>query len=141
MRSAYTAASLPVAEMVKLADNSRHALKVAYSNEIGRAVPRSRSTARPSSDIFKSDRRLNISTAYLAPGYAFGGSCLPKDLRAQIAYRARRAGVSTPVLDAILPSNREQVEAALRAIESYQVRRGAIRTARARVKGRDRRSA
>jgi len=118
-------ASLPVAEMVKLTDNSWHALKVAYSNEIGRLCAALGIDSQAVMDIFKTDGRLNISAAYLSPGYAFGGSCLPKDLRT-IIYRARRAGVSTPVLDAILPSNREQVEAALRAVEAYQVRRVAL---------------
>jgi len=68
-------------------------------------------------EIFKRDTPLNISPAYLTPGFAFGGSCLPKDLRT-VTYRARAAGVSTPVLDAVLPSNSAHVETALRRLQA-----------------------
>jgi GDP-mannose 6-dehydrogenase len=118
-------ASLPVAEMVKLTDNCWHALKVAFSNEMGRICTSLGLDSHAVMEIFKSDDRLNISAAYLTPGYAFGGSCLPKDLRT-LVYRARQAGVATPVIDAILPSNREQVDEAVRAIASYRVRRVSI---------------
>jgi GDP-mannose 6-dehydrogenase len=75
--------------------------------------------------VFASDTRLNISPAYLTPGYAFGGSCLPKDLRT-LVYRAHQLGVETPVLQAVLPSNRSQIDSALREIQSYGVRRVAL---------------
>ena len=114
-----------VAEMAKLTDNSWHALKVAFSNEIGRLCSSLNIDSHAVMDVFKSDNRLNISTAYLTPGYAFGGSCLPKDLRA-VVYRARQLGVETQVLESILPSNRAHVDAALRAIESFGVRQLAL---------------
>jgi GDP-mannose 6-dehydrogenase len=95
---------LAVAEMVKYVDNSFHALKIAFANEIG-AICRSRSVdARAVMDIFKQDTKLNISAAYLSPGMAFGGSCLPKDVRA-LSHLARHADIATPVLGNLLPSN------------------------------------
>lgn len=120
-----TATSIPVAEMAKLADNSWHALKVAFANEIGRLCSAQDIDSHAVMDILKSDTRLNVSAAYLAPGYAFGGSCLPKDLRT-LVYRARRLGVDIPVLESVLPSNRSHIEVALRTIEGFGVRRVAL---------------
>ena len=120
-----TATRISVAEMAKLTDNSWHALKVAFSNEIGRFCSSLGIDSHAVMNIFKSDTRLNISAAYLTPGYAFGGSCLPKDLRTLI-YRARQLGVEIPVLEAVLPSNRSHVEAALRAVQGFGVKRIAL---------------
>ncbi len=120
-----TATSIRVAEMVKLTDNSWHALKVAFANEIGRFCSSLTIDSHEVMNVFKSDTRLNISAAYLTPGYAFGGSCLPKDLRT-LVYRARQLGVEIPVIEAVLTSNRSQVEAALRAIQEYGVKRIAL---------------
>ena len=120
-----TATRISVAEMAKLTDNSWHALKVAFSNEIGRFCSSLGIDSHAVMNIFKSDTRLNISSAYLTPGYAFGGSCLPKDLRTLI-YRARQLGVEIPVLEAVLPSNRSHVEAALRAVQGFGVKRIAL---------------
>jgi GDP-mannose 6-dehydrogenase len=76
-------------------------------------------------EIFNSDTRLNISPAYLTPGFAFGGSCLPKDLRT-LVYRARQLGADIPVLESVLPSNRSHVEAALRRVQEIGAKRIAL---------------
>jgi GDP-mannose 6-dehydrogenase len=120
-----TETTISVAEMVKLTDNSWHALKVVYANEIGRLCASLGIDSHAVMKIFMSDTRLNISAAYLKPGYAFGGSCLPKDLRT-LVYRAHQLGVDTPVLEAVLPSNRSQIDNALRTIQSYRARRVAL---------------
>jgi GDP-mannose 6-dehydrogenase len=120
-----TTTTIAAAEMVKLTDNAWHALKVAFTNEIGRFCASLDIDSHAVMDIFTSDTRLNISAAYLKPGYAFGGSCLPKDLRTLI-YRARQLGVDTPVLEAVLPSNRSHIDAAMRAIQEFGVKRVAL---------------
>jgi GDP-mannose 6-dehydrogenase len=120
-----TRAAIPVAEMAKLTDNSWHALKVAFGNEIGRFCAALDIDSHAVMDIFKSDTRLNISAAYLSPGYAFGGSCLPKDLRT-LTYRARQLGVEVPVLESVLPSNRAHVDAAMRVIQEFDAKRVAL---------------
>jgi GDP-mannose 6-dehydrogenase len=107
------------AEMVKFVDNSWHALKVAFANEIGRICAAVDLDSQAVMDIFKSDTRLNISPTYLTPGFAFGGSCLPKDLRT-LTYRARTLGVEVPVLEAIMPSNAHHLALALRTLETLQ---------------------
>lgn len=104
--------SLGAAEMIKYASNAFHALKVVFANEIGRFAKSHAVDGHEVMDIFVQDTRLNISAAYLKPGFAFGGSCLPKDLRALVA-SARQRGVQLPVLESVLPSNRLHVEKAL----------------------------
>lgn len=111
-----------VAETVKFAANAWHALKVAFANEMGRISDAVSIDSHEVMRIFKEDRKLNISDRYLTPGFAFGGSCLPKDLRT-LTYRARSAGVRVPVLESILPSNEEHLAFALRAIEALEGRR------------------
>lgn len=101
--------SIEVAEMVKYVDNTWHALKVAFGNEIGVLANALNINSHEVMDIFFEDKRLNISTAYLRPGFAFGGSCLPKDLRA-LTYLARKLDLSLPVLSHILDSNRMLVD-------------------------------
>jgi GDP-mannose 6-dehydrogenase len=107
--------SLSVAEMVKYVSNAYHALKVSFANEIGTLSKQLGVDSESVMEIFASDTKLNISGAYLTPGFAFGGSCLPKDLRA-LGYRAKELDLRLPVLEAILPSNQEHVERALGAV-------------------------
>lgn len=107
--------SLEEAEFLKLANNAFHALKIGFANEIGRLCECLTMDSRVIMRLVCADSKLNISSAYLKPGFAFGGSCLPKDLRA-ITYGARRLGAELPILDAVIPSNRLQVEAARRKV-------------------------
>ena len=95
---------LRTAEMVKYIDNSWHALKVTFANEIGRLCKAMGVDGRLAMRFFCMDTKLNVSSAYLRPGFAFGGSCLPKDVRA-LTYQGRLLDVETPVLGSILPSN------------------------------------
>jgi GDP-mannose 6-dehydrogenase len=107
--------SIPIAEMVKYVSNAFHGLKVAFANEIGTLCKHLGADAEAVTRIFTSDTRLNISPAYLSPGFAFGGSCLPKDLRA-LAHRARELDLTLPLLESILPSNGEHLERAAEAV-------------------------
>ncbi|MEM7338503.1 MAG: nucleotide sugar dehydrogenase [Actinomycetota bacterium] len=94
----------PLAELVKYANNSWHAAKVTFANEIGVVAQALGVDGRDVMDIVCSDTKLNISPAYLRPGFAFGGSCLPKDVRA-ITFAAKSHDVATPLLSSLLPSN------------------------------------
>ncbi len=106
---------LETAEMVKYVDNAWHALKVGFANEIGRICKAVGTDGHQVMDIFCRDHKLNISPSYLKPGFAFGGMCLPKDLRALLASAASH-DVSVPILNAVLPSNQLQLERGLRAV-------------------------
>jgi GDP-mannose 6-dehydrogenase len=103
------------AEMVKYVNNAWHALKVGFANEIGSICKAVGIDGHEVMDIFCRDHKLNLSASYLKPGFAFGGMCLPKDLRALLA-SARAHDVSVPILSAVLPSNHEQLERGLRAV-------------------------
>jgi GDP-mannose 6-dehydrogenase len=106
---------IETAEMVKYVDNSWHALKIGFANEIGNLCKSFSIDAHEVMKIFCQDRKLNISPAYLQPGFAFGGSCLPKDLRA-LAYQAKTHDLDLPIMTAILPSNELQVTRGLQMI-------------------------
>lgn len=107
--------SLEVAEMVKYVDNSWHALKIGFANEIGNLCKVSAVDSHEVMKIFCQDTKLNISTTYLTPGFAFGGSCLPKDLRA-LTYQAKVHDLELPILASVLTSNELQVNHGLRLI-------------------------
>ena len=106
---------LQTAEMIKYIDNSWHALKIGFANEIGNLCKSFCVDAHKAMEIFLMDKKLNISPAYLLPGFAFGGSCLPKDLRA-LAYAAKLHDLELPILNSILPSNELQVARGLKLI-------------------------
>jgi GDP-mannose 6-dehydrogenase len=101
--------------MIKYACNAFHALKVSFANEIGALSARCGVSGEEVMDTLCRDVVLNISRAYLKPGFAFGGSCLPKDLRA-LTYRAARLDLQLPLLQAVLPSNEHQLQRAIQAV-------------------------
>jgi len=113
---------LKVAEMVKYCDNSFHALKVAYANELGGLCREYGVDSHRVMEIFCSDTKLNISPAYLKPGFAFGGSCLPKDVRA-LTSETKRLDLDAPILNAILPSNKAQIAKVVRTLLAFKGKR------------------
>lgn len=113
------------ASMIKYSDNAFHALKVAFANEIGRLCKKFHIDSRVVMDVFCQDTKLNLSPVYLKPGFAFGGSCLPKDLRA-ITQHARHADVKVPLMESALESNTEHIRFATDVVRQDQSKRVGI---------------
>jgi GDP-mannose 6-dehydrogenase len=129
VRSLYEGVAAPLvhtavrtAEMIKYVSNAFHALKVCFANEIADACTAFDIDPQEVSRVFRMDRKLNISEAYLHPGFAFGGSCLPKDLRA-LLHAGRDADLALPLLSAVIPSNESQIRRAVEAVLATQRRR------------------
>ena len=129
LRSLYADQSAPIfvlkprdALMVKYASNAFHALKVAFANEIGAVCQQADVDAEAVMNVFCADSKLNISRRYLMPGFAFGGSCLPKDVRA-ILYEGKTLDLQLPLMTAILSSNQEVIERTVQKVRAMGKRR------------------
>ncbi len=113
---------IEIAEMVKYTCNVWHAVKVSFANEIGSIAKELHVDGREVMDVVCRDNKLNISSYYMKPGFAFGGSCLPKDVRA-LNYRASQLDVQTPLISSLMHSNENQVKRAFQMIESLNKRK------------------
>jgi len=116
---------IKVAEGVKYADNAWHAMKIGFANEMGNILSDCGVDSHKVMDIFCMDTKLNISKAYLKPGFAFGGSCLPKDVRA-IRAKGSEVGVSTPLFDALMIANDNQITRAFEKIKALGIKNIAL---------------
>ncbi len=112
--------SLRTAEMIKYACNAFHAVKISFANEIGALCGKLDVDSLEVMNTLCEDVKLNVSRAYLKPGFAFGGSCLPKDLRA-LTYRANRMDVKLPLLESAMPSNEQTLKRAAEAVMDLPV--------------------
>ena len=117
--------SIETAEMVKYVDNVWHATKVTFANEVGRLAKSQGVDSHEVMEVFCQDQKLNLSPYYLKPGFAYGGSCLPKEVRA-VAHIAQSAGVSLPMIENLDTSNREQIEQAISLVKESGARRVAV---------------
>jgi GDP-mannose 6-dehydrogenase len=117
--------SLRTAEMIKYACNAFHAVKIAFANEIGALASRLDVNGLEVMDTLCQDKKLNVSAAYLKPGFAFGGSCLPKDLRA-LTYRAARLDLKLPLLESAMPSNDRHLDRAVQTVLDLRGRIGIV---------------
>jgi len=114
--------AIRTAEMLKYVNNSYHALKVSFANEVGRWAKREGIDSHEVMALFCRDTRLNLGAYYFKPGFAFGGSCLPKDVRA-LHSRARQHNLDLPVIDSVMRSNDVHVQEAIHLIERFKRRR------------------
>jgi len=117
--------TVEVAELVKYVDNVWHATKVCFGNEVGRLCKPLGIDSHAVMDIFVQDTKLNLSPYYLKPGFAFGGSCLPKEVRA-VTHLAEELGVDVPMMEALIPSNREQVDQAVELVRTTSAKKVAV---------------
>jgi GDP-mannose 6-dehydrogenase len=120
--SQFVQSTIKTAEMMKYVSNTFHALKICFANEIGNLCTAFNTDPHEVMRIFMMDRKLNISEAYLRPGFAFGGSCLPKDVRA-LVYAGRAADITVPVLSSIVHSNEMQIRRGVEAVLATRKRK------------------
>ncbi len=116
------ATSIEVAEMVKYVDNVWHATKVCFANEVGRVCKPLSIDSHQVMDIFVQDTKLNLSPYYLKPGFAYGGSCLPKEVRA-VAHLAENLGVETPLINSLAATNEKQIQSAIELVRQSKGRK------------------
>lgn len=122
VKAPFVVTQIATAETLKYVSNAYHAVKVCFANEIGDACDRLGVDAQEVMRIFRMDTKLNVSEAYLRPGFAFGGSCLPKDVKA-LLYAAHHLNVEMPLMNAIIPSNNGQIERAINSIVASGAKR------------------
>lgn len=117
--------TIEVAELVKYVDNVWHAAKVSFANEVGRLCKPLDIDSHAVMDIFVQDTKLNLSPYYLKPGFAFGGSCLPKEVRA-VTHLAEKLNVDVPMINSLIPSNEEQIDSAVQMVKETGAKKVAI---------------